>query len=121
MRSSDSWPPKNTDRGKGDALARSAKLIQGLETGTVRLVGHPDGLEEQAVLGQPQQRQHQPGCLAALTVAHEVLAHGIGPMTLATPVGRLGERSGRPGLVGIDVANVRPLNLWARRLTPRIG
>lgn len=91
-----SWPPTNTDRGKSNALARSAKLIQGLETGTVRLVGHLDRLEEQAVLWQPQQRQHQTDSLAALTVAHDVLAHGAGSMTLAKPMGRLGQHSGGP-------------------------
>jgi hypothetical protein len=112
-----SWPPKGTDRGKGDALARSAKLIQGLETGTVRLVGHLDRLEDQAVLWQPEQRQHQPDCLAALTVAHDVLAHGTGSVTFAAPMaGRLGQRSGRPAIAGIDGATVHPLNPWTRRV-----
>lgn len=78
------WPPKGSDRGKGDAMARSAKLIQGLETGTVRLAGHLPSLESQAVLWQAG--QHQPDCLAALTVAHDVLVHGSGRMTIVAPL-----------------------------------
>lgn len=69
-----SWPPKRSDRGRGDAMACSAKLIEGLETGTVRLAGHLPSLEAQAVLWQAG--QHQSDCLAALTVAHDVLVHG---------------------------------------------
>ena len=34
------WPPKGSGRGGGDALARSAALQQGLETGTARIAGH---------------------------------------------------------------------------------
>jgi len=34
------WPPKGSGRGGGDALARSAPLLQGLETGTTRIAGH---------------------------------------------------------------------------------
>ena len=79
-----SWPPKRSDRGRGDAMARSAKLIQGLETGTVRLVGHLTSLEAQAVLWQAG--QHQPDCLAALTVAHDVLVHGAGGVTIVSPL-----------------------------------
>jgi hypothetical protein len=79
-----SWPPKRSDRGRGDAMARSAKLIQGLETGTVRLAGHLPSLEAQAVLWQGG--QHQPDCLAALTVAHDVLVHGAGRVTIVSPL-----------------------------------
>ena len=79
-----SWPPKGSDRGRGDAMARSAKLIQGLETGTVRLAGHLPSLEAQAVLWQAG--QHQPDCLAALTVAHDVLVHGAGGVTIVSPL-----------------------------------
>lgn len=73
-----SWPPRNnrSGRGRGDALARSAKLIQGLETGIVRLVGHLESLEGQATRWQAG--QHQPDSIAALTVAHDVLTHGGG-------------------------------------------
>jgi phage terminase large subunit-like protein len=79
-----SWPPKGTDRGRGDAMARSAKLIQGLETGTVRLAGHLPALEAQAVTWQAG--NHQPDCLAALTVAHDVLAHNVVYVTIASPL-----------------------------------
>ncbi|MCA4726892.1 terminase large subunit domain-containing protein [Mycolicibacterium fortuitum] len=71
-----SWPPKGSDRGRGDAMARSAKLIQGLETGTVRLAGRLDSFEAQSV--RWQSGQHQPDCVAAAVIAHDVLAHSIG-------------------------------------------
>lgn len=92
-----SWPPKGdkSGRGRGDALARSAKLIQGLETGTVRIVGHLDSLESQAV--QWQAGQHQPDCLAALTVAHDVLTHG-GHLVVASPFDAA--RRAREGRIG---------------------
>ncbi len=79
-----SWPPKGTDRGRGDAMVRSAKLIQGLETGTVRLAGHLPELEAQAVAWQ--HGAHQPDCLAALIVAHDVLTHGAGRVHLVSPL-----------------------------------
>lgn len=70
------WPPKGSGRGRGDAMARSAALLQGLETGTVRLAGYFPKLEDAAVLWQAG--QHQPDQLAALTVAHDVLIHSVG-------------------------------------------
>lgn len=81
-----SWPPKGdtTGRGRGDALARSAKLIQGIETGTVRIAGRLDDLEAQAVLWQGN--RHQPDCLAALTVAHDVLTAGFGRVEIVSPL-----------------------------------
>lgn len=70
------WPPKGSGRGGGDALARSAALLQGLETGTARIAGHLPGLEGAAVTWQAG--QHQPDALAALVVAHDVLVHSLG-------------------------------------------
>ena len=70
------WPPKGSGRGGGDALARSAALLQGLETGTARIAGHLPDLEQAAVTWQAG--QHQPDSLAALVVAHDVLVHSIG-------------------------------------------
>ncbi|KUI17398.1 hypothetical protein AU191_08805 [Mycolicibacterium acapulense] len=70
------WPPKGSGRGGGDAIARSSALLQALETGTVRIAGHLPALEQAAVGWQ--QGQHQPDALAALVVAHDVLAHSIG-------------------------------------------
>lgn len=70
------WPPKGSGRGGGDALARSAALLQGLETGTTRIAGHLPGLEGAAVTWQAG--QHQPDALAALVVAHDVLVHSAG-------------------------------------------
>jgi hypothetical protein len=73
-----SWPPKRdtTGRGRGDALVRSTKLVAGLENGTVRLVGHLDSFEAQAVHWQGT--QHQPDCIAAAVIAHDVLVHSVG-------------------------------------------
>ena len=70
------WPPKGSGRGGGDALARSAALLQGLEVGTTRIAGHLPDLEQAAVTWQAG--QHQPDALAALVVAHDVLVHSIG-------------------------------------------
>lgn len=78
-----SWPPRGSDRGRGDSLARSAKLIQGLETGTVRIAGHLDSFEAQAVTWQAG--AHQPDCIAAAVIAHDVLTHG-GGITLVSPL-----------------------------------
>ncbi|KZS70065.1 hypothetical protein A4G26_25800 [Mycobacterium kansasii] len=70
------WPPKGSGRGGGDALAWSAALLQGLETGTTRIAGHLPDLEQAAVTWQAG--QHQPDSLAAVVVAHDVLVHSIG-------------------------------------------
>lgn len=79
------WPPKGSGRGGGDALARSAALLQGLETGTTRIAGHLPALEQAAVTWQAG--QHQPDSLAAVVVAHDVLVHSIGrQMAFASPL-----------------------------------
>jgi phage terminase large subunit-like protein len=79
------WPPKGSGRGGGDAIARSSALLQGLETGTTRIAGHLPALEQAAV--QWQAGQHQPDPLAALVVAHDVLAHAAGQTVhLESPV-----------------------------------
>jgi hypothetical protein len=70
------WPPKGSGRGGGDALARSAGLLQALEVGTCRLAGHLPELEGAAVTWQAG--MHQPDALAALVVAHDVLVHCAG-------------------------------------------
>ena len=70
------WPPKGWGRGGGDAMARSAALLQGLEVGTTRIAGHLPDLEQAAVTWQAG--QHQPDGLAALVVAHDVLVDSIG-------------------------------------------
>ena len=120
-----SWPPKGSGRGGGDALARSAALLQGLEVGTVRIAGHLPELEDAAVGWQVG--QHQPDQLAALVVAHDVLVHALaGRATFTNPAhaGGLHDRGDtrspierrlgmRPGL-----ASVTPIN---RRLTRRIS
>jgi phage terminase large subunit-like protein len=91
-----SWPPKNnrSGRGRGDAMARSAKLIQGLEIGTVRLVGHLPNFEAQATRWQAG--QHQPDCIAAAVIAHDVLTHG-GPVHIVSFADTI--RRAREGLV----------------------
>ncbi|NVN51693.1 terminase family protein [Mycolicibacterium hippocampi] len=120
-----SWPPKGSGRGGGDALARSAALIQGLEVGTARIAGHLPDLEDAAVGWQAG--QHQPDQVAALVVAHDVLVHSLaGRVTFTNPAahGGLRDRADtrspiearlgrRPGL-----APVTPIN---SRLTRRIS
>lgn len=70
------WPPKGSGRGKGDAVARAAALLQGLEVRTCRLAGHHPDWEQQAM--QWQAGQHQPDRVTALVVAHDVLIHAAG-------------------------------------------
>jgi hypothetical protein len=66
-------------------VVRSAELQQGFETGSVRLGGYFPSFEERAV--QWQAGQHQPDSLAALVVAHDVLAYAIGRgWAIAAPV-----------------------------------
>ncbi|WP_255776054.1 terminase large subunit domain-containing protein [Mycobacteroides abscessus] len=90
------WPPKGSGRGGGDALARSAALLQGLETGTTRIAGHLPALEQAAVTWQAG--QHQPDCLAAVVVAHDVLVHAIGKQWgFASPLAT--ERRAREGSI----------------------
>lgn len=69
------WPPKGRPR-VGDAVARSAALLQALETGTARLAGHFPDLEAKAVVWQAG--QHQPDSLAAFVIGHDVLVHAVG-------------------------------------------
>jgi hypothetical protein len=79
------WPPKGSGRGGGDAVARSSALLQALEVGTVRIAGHLPSFEERAV--EWQAGQHQPDSLAALVVAHDVLAHAASQRwSFATPI-----------------------------------
>lgn len=86
------WPPKGRSR-VGDAVARSASLLQGLEVGTVRVAGHLPGFEESAVGWQSG--QHQPDSLAALVVAHDVLVSGAGRgMGFSGVAGSVGSVSG---------------------------
>lgn len=104
------WPPKGSGRGGGDAMARSAALIQGLEVGTVRIAGHLPDLEAAAV--QWQAGQHQPDSLAALVVAHDVAVHSVGGrMTFANPL----DAARRHGRGGPAVSSL------SERLSRRIG
>lgn len=70
------WPPKGSGRGGGDALVRSTALLQQLENGRTRLVGHFPDFEEKATAWQVG--QHQPDSLSALTCAHDELVHAGG-------------------------------------------
>jgi len=63
-----SWPPKGRAR-VGDAVARSAGLLQALETGTCRLAGYFPDFEAKAIGWQSG--QHQPDSLAALVIGHD--------------------------------------------------
>lgn len=77
-----SWSPEGSGRGGGDALARSATLLQGLEVGTCRLASHFSAPEEAAVTWQAGQQQ--PEALAARIVAHDVLVYAAGQRWLFT-------------------------------------
>lgn len=79
------WPPKGTDRGKGDAVARSTGLLAALETGRARVAGYLPDFEAQAVTWEAG--QHQPDRVAAAVVAYDVLAHSIGRQwSIVTPL-----------------------------------
>lgn len=102
------WPPKGSGRGGGDALARSAALLQGLEVGTTRIAGHLPALEQSAVTWQAG--QHQPDSLAAVVVAHDVLVHSIGQQWgFASPLDAA--RRAREGTITATPA-------WMRRTVP---
>ncbi len=96
------WPPKGSGRGGGDSVARSSALLQGLETGTVRLAGYLPDFEAAAVTWQAG--QHQPDSLAALVVAHDVLVHAAGQsMTFGVPQGSLGRSlTGRAAVTSME-------------------
>jgi hypothetical protein len=104
-----SWPPKGGGRGGGDAIARSAALLQAFEVGTCRIAGHLPAFEQAATAWQAG--QHQPDSLAALVVAHDVLVHAAGRQWsfIAPPLGvRLGRPDpsspGRPAMTPIEEA-----------------
>ncbi|WP_255800878.1 terminase large subunit domain-containing protein [Mycobacteroides abscessus] len=93
-----SWPPKGRPR-VGDAVARSAALLQALEVGTCCLAGHFPVLEAKAVAWQAG--QHQPDNLAALVIGHDVCVHSAGlEWDIATPL------SGALGLTAQMAASV---------------
>ncbi|MEB3020888.1 terminase large subunit domain-containing protein [[Mycobacterium] crassicus] len=79
------WPPKGEGGNRGDALARSAALLQAFEVGTCRIAGHLPEFERRAVTWQAG--THQPDALAALVVAHDVLIRSAGSrLTFGVPV-----------------------------------
>ncbi|MEU7767911.1 terminase family protein [Nocardia sp. NPDC049190] len=79
-----SWPPKGAGR-TGDALARSAGLIQGLEVGTCRIAGQLFEFERAAT--QWHAGQHQPDALAAAVIAFDTLSRSVGQrMTFGSPL-----------------------------------
>ncbi|OBJ46855.1 hypothetical protein A5630_10910 [Mycolicibacterium mucogenicum] len=79
------WPPRGTQRGKGDAVARSTGLLAALETGRARVAGYLPDFEAQAVTWEAG--QHQPDRVAAAVVAYDVLAHSIGQgMHIVSPL-----------------------------------
>lgn len=79
-----SWPPKGAGR-TGDAVARSAGLIQGLEVGTCRIAGQLPEFEHAATGWHAG--QHQPDALAAAVIAFDTLSRSVGQrMTFASPL-----------------------------------
>ena len=119
------WPPRGSGRGGGDAIARSAGLIQGLEVGSTRIVGHLPEFEIQATGWQ--QGQHQPDCVAAAVIAHDVLTHSLGQQwNLVSPLDlerRMRERERDPGRTGRFAGRLgsRDLTPIDSRLTRRIS
>lgn len=69
------WPPKGRAR-VGDAVARSAAMLQALEVGTLRLAGVFPDFEAKAVAWQAG--QHQPDSLAALVIGHDMCVASMG-------------------------------------------
>lgn len=113
------WPPKGSGRGQGDAVARSAALIQGLEVGTARLAGIHPRWETQAVAWQSG--QHQPDGFAASVVAFDVLSHAAGQeWQLASPLDALGQSPAGLGAWGGGPGggHVASLDGWIRN---RVG
>ncbi|GAB3241569.1 hypothetical protein GCM10027535_55660 [Mycolicibacterium hippocampi] len=102
------WPPKGTDRGKGDAVARSTGLLAAMGTGRARVAGFLPDFEAQAVTWEAG--QHQPDRVAAAVAAYDVLAHAIGQqMHIVSPIDTA--RRAREG-------KIPPPPPWMRR---RIG
>ena len=80
------WPPKGKPR-KGDAVARSAPMLQALETGRCVISGILPEFEVAAT--QWQAGQHQPDQLAAAVIAFDVLAPVAGQqLGFASPLRR---------------------------------
>lgn len=91
------WPPKGRAR-VGDAVARSAGLLQALEVGSCVLGGRFPGFEAAAVGWQAG--QHQPDGLAALVIGHDVLVRSAGRVWgLSSPVDVAGSRRAVGGVV----------------------
>jgi hypothetical protein len=96
-----SWPPKGRAR-VGDAVARSAALLQALEVGTCRLAGYFPDFETRAVAWQAG--QHQPDNLAALVIGHDEAVHAAGlQWDMAAP---LSEGQGWPADGGGSVVDL---------------
>lgn len=107
------WPPKGSGRGGGDAVARSAGLLQALEVGTCRLAGHFPTFENRATAWQVG--QHQPDELSALVIGHDVCVHAegqewdmAGPGATPPPAGP-GPAPGGGSVTGMDA--------WRRRIS----
>lgn len=104
------WPPKGRPR-VGDAVARSGALFQALETGKCVLAGEHPKFEAKAVTWQPG--QHQPDCVAALVIGHDVCVYAAGlSWDIATPV------TAAAGVGSGSVGNVVPIEDWMRQ---RVG
>lgn len=125
------WPPKGTPR-RGDAVARSATLLQALEVGTCRIAGHLPALEEAAVHWQAG--QHQPDSVAALVIAHDRLAQVAGHQIAFGAPGRAGLHdrrevpeyltrsiSGRPNLDTLADAVTAPPSRLKRKISGARG
>ncbi len=99
------WPPKGTDRGKGDAVTRATGLLAALETGRCRVAGYLPDFERQTVTWQSG--AHQPDRVAAAVVAFDVLSHSIGQQMHVVSIVDI-ERRAREG-------KLPPPPAWMRR------
>lgn len=114
------WPPKGKPR-KGDAVARSAGMLQALETGRCVIAGSLPAFEQAAV--QWQAGQHQPDALAAAVIAFDVLAPVAGQQATFARVDFTRSISDRPdrdvlvklGQPGQQPVGARPLPAFLTR------
>jgi len=107
------WPPKGRAR-VGDAVARSAGLLQALEVGTCRLAGQFPEFEAAAVAWRAG--KHQPDSLAALVIGHDECVQAAGREWSITEPGG-GTVGGAPvpaGAGGRGWGSVTALEDWQR-------
>lgn len=118
------WAPNHpirvtTWRAKGDAVARSAGLLQGLETGRCRIVGHLPEFESAAAIWQTG--QHCPDAVAAAVICFDVLARAAGwQIGFVSPLDLTRRISDRPDLTADRRGLGSPIGAAHPALTRRV-